>query len=166
MTSAKLTTPLVSILVSVLLSVSLATSAQEAFSLKGYMLGQSMAQCPPETQQQKDIGSSSVVCILGPTTFAGQPAPSHGFVITNGTISMITISLPARGRYAGSEALAALREKHGTPTTEKGHINEYEWWKNGEMLKFDGYGGAVSLVNPAELRRDRDQAEKKNKSDL
>jgi hypothetical protein len=137
----------------------------EPFSLKGYTLGQEMAQCPPETrgEETRDRGT---MCNLGPTTLANQPAEWHAVLLIDGRVASVVVKLPRGGPNAHSSIRGALIEKFGQPTSSKPHVNEARWDRGDSVLSFDGYRGTVLTSDLAANRRRSGEAAKENKKDL
>lgn len=142
------------------------TQSGDALSLKGFYLGQDMAQCPAETVSVDNSQDGSITCNLGPTTFANRPATAHAVMLAGGKVVGAAVWLPERGFTASEPIRAALFEKFGRPTEYKPHVNEASWRRGDEVLSFDGYRGNVLLVDLDALRRRAAAAAKTNKKDL
>lgn len=117
----------------------------EDFSVKGYVLGQKMSECPENSI--RNPGKTVLLCNLGPTTYAGADAVDHLVGIYNNEIISVMVLLKDRGMYANSAVLAAMKEKYGAPTISKAHINNYIWQKGPLALGFDGYAGRIGLID-------------------
>lgn len=151
-----------------LLLIPSATLAQdiEPLSLKGFRLGQAMAQCPADSTAEEAGKDGSTLCNLGPTTLANHPATAHAVVLADGKVVGVMVSLPDRGPNASTQIRDALIEKFGQPTSRKSHLNEARWIRGNEALSFDGYRGAVILVDVVATRRRAASAAKANQKDL
>lgn len=136
-----------------------------AFALKEFQIGAPMPSCPEGTSQQSYSGAM-LICVLGPTTLANQAVESHGVWLFEGRVVGASYTMASRGRYANGEVLEALIAKYGEPPDRKRHINEARWWRNGQVLSFDGWKGSVSMLDQQASRRASAQDAQRNKSDL
>lgn len=136
-----------------------------AFALKEFQIGAPMPSCPEGTSQQSYSGAM-LICVLGSTTLANQAVESHGVWLFEGRIVGASYNMARRGQYANGEVLEALIAKYGEPPDRKRHINEARWWRNGQVLSFDGWKGTVSMLDQQASRKATAQGAQKNKSDL
>ena len=142
------------------------SQAGEALSLKGFHLGQEMAQCPPDTVSDEIGKDGTMMCNLGPTTLANHPATAHAVILAEGKVIGVMVRLPGRGAHASTPVRDALIDKFGEPTSRKAHLNEARWLRGAELLYFDGYNGTVALADMAASKRRAATAAKANKKDL
>ena len=151
--------------------LAIATSAlcapgDEPLALKGFRLGQPMDQCPAEATKAMPNRDGTTMCMLGPTTFANQTASLHAISIADGKIVNVVIALTDKGPYANGPVLEALREKFGSPTLAKAHLNDYVWQRGSQVLSLDGYRGMVLLSDLQDAGQRANSTAKKNKGDL
>lgn len=148
-----------------LLAIVSACAYAEPFQLKEFRLGDSAVECPRQTLE-KLPHNGVMICSMGPTTLANQPAKKHTVYLVDGKIAGAQFFMESRGRYANQDIKAALIEKFGPPTSEKNHINEALWMRGNEILSFDGYAGTVGIIDHAAMDQAKRESAAKNKSDL
>lgn len=143
-------------------------SAAHAYDLKGFELGQPMESCPAETREAKKDRAGVLLCDLGPTTLANQPANSMIVGLYQGRVVSIFVGLEERGRNANDVVRIALEQKFGPPNRQlsKPHVNSYTWMSGEKLLGLDGWKGSVVVLDVEAHKRARSEAATSGKSDL
>jgi hypothetical protein len=136
-----------------------------AFQLKEFQIGQPMSACP-ETFVQSLVHDGMTICVLGATTLANQPVTAHSVYIYEGRVSGANFDLASKGRYEGGQVKRALIERYGHPTSDKPHINQAIWFRGAQILRFDGWGGSVGILDRDASARASKGSALRNKSDL
>lgn len=133
--------------------------------LRGIRVGDKMVQCPPDSRTVKSLNPETT-CSFGKTTFAAEPALDHSVSFFDGQVVAVEFSLKPGGFDGHYRVVGALKEKFGSPSTEKSHINEYTWSSGDAVLHFDGYRGHVILLSLKGMHKAQQHGAKKNKSDM
>lgn len=127
-----------------LVAGSVGAQSSEPLMLKGYRIGSPMQACPGKTVSQ-NLHRGKLVCWLGPTTLANEPAKEHAIFLIGGKLAGTMVIMRAKGKAANENLLRALNEKFGEASEDED--GDFAWERGSLVLAFTPSRGSVYLFD-------------------